>query len=128
MSRSQPRGFLAPTLLILGLTAAAMAIEHRAAIADWVLHSASFPWVVAGVLLLVALGLLAVGIADLVMFLTHAERALLRDHTDPPPVPMHRCLEELPELTDKARTRIGRFTSLIFVLGLLAVPVIALTR
>ena len=61
-------------------------------------------------------------LAALVRYLERHEDAEL------PPVPMHRSLDELAPLDATERRRRDRFTSLIAVLGLLAVPVIALTR
>lgn len=75
----------------------------------------------------VVLGLLLVlALCKLVDWLADLEDAENPDQV--PPVPMHRGLEELPEITDAARTSRARFTSLIAWLAVVAVPVIALTR
>lgn len=78
------------------------------------------------VLLGIALaGVIVVALCALVRFLEGHE---LADDAEIPPVPMHRSLDELAPLDTTERRRRDRFTSLIAVLGLLAAPVIALTR
>ena len=79
-------------------------------------------WVGIFVLGIALAGLIALFLCWLVRYLETHEDAEL------PPVPMHRGLDELAPLDATERRARDRFTSLIAVLGLLAVPVIALTR
>lgn len=73
------------------------------------------------------IGLIGLAIGGAIVVALCALVRRLERH-DLPPVPMHRGLDELAPLDATERRARARFTSLIAVLGLLAVPVISLTR
>lgn len=106
--------------LFVLLTVVAACVEYGGPVMAWFLQR---PWWWLAGSVVTLLGTATFVVVTLALRLPHDPDKFI------PPVPTHRSLEELPELTDTPRNRAkARTETVIAWLAVLAVPVIVLTR